>query len=569
MGAASGAGSIRGVAPPLQIKIDQSGRSPGVPGQAREDLALGTAVQLTAVGGPFDAYLWMLAFKPVDVVAGARSSAALSSATTSTTLVQPIDKAGTYRLGISVDAGFGLGARAQDVAFVTFYAGPMLNADPTGYPRRVPATGETTEHNAPDAIDPGGNVDGWAREEARWKAAQESGGGGGSGVVPATPSTVPERGTSGEGYFAWLAAAAASIASVGLLRLTRAPQAAVAAKRTAGSGDVELLGLDGSDGVTVGDSANGVMSMLQAAGTTVSSLFVQVHSAFGIAIWGDAANGVAIGGAGGAVLKLLARTSVGFGGTYAQFIVNAHPFGLGGGGPLAIDFDSMGSYPKFTLNVPTTFAAPTNVVDGGRYTIAIKQGAGGPYALAWDATYLFGATFDGTVTAKPTAVDIFEFVGDSTGQLRCVGAAHDTGSTSYADTRSVEFVVDFGDWGGASATFDYASAPLPAGARLLCSPVISQWTGIDDPTHGSVNATIGITPGGAEVAGSIDVSVGGSGFSASSNQWPAVVGSTLGFSGADLSGQTLTLRVDTGGAFDLSTTTQGHMVVQVFYFVAP
>jgi hypothetical protein len=159
------------VPPPLQIKVDQSGKPPGVPGQAREDLALGTAVQLAAVGGPFDAYLWTLAFKPVDVVAGARSSAALSSATTSTTLVQPIDKAGTYRVGIAVDAGFGLGAREQDVAFITFYAGPTLSADPTQYPRREPAVGETTEHNAPDAIDPGGNVDGWARERARWDAA--------------------------------------------------------------------------------------------------------------------------------------------------------------------------------------------------------------------------------------------------------------------------------------------------------------------------------------------------------------------------------------------------------------
>lgn len=158
--------------PPLQIKVDQSGKPPGVPGRAREDLALGTAVQLAAVGGPFVTYLWTLAFKPVDVVAGARSSAALSSATTSTTLVQPIDKAGTYRVGIAVDAGFGLGAREQDVAFITFYAGPALSADPTQYPRREPAVGETIEHNVPDAIDPGGNPDGWARERARWDAAQ-------------------------------------------------------------------------------------------------------------------------------------------------------------------------------------------------------------------------------------------------------------------------------------------------------------------------------------------------------------------------------------------------------------
>jgi hypothetical protein len=163
------------VPPPLQIKVDQAGKPPGVPGQAREDLALGTAVQLTSVGGPFEAYLWTIEFKPVDVVAGVRSAAALTSATLNATLLQPVDKPGTFRVGLAVDAGFGLGAREQDVAFITFYAGPTLNPNAAGYPRRVPATGETTEHNVPDAIDPAGNGDGWAREEARWKAAQGAG----------------------------------------------------------------------------------------------------------------------------------------------------------------------------------------------------------------------------------------------------------------------------------------------------------------------------------------------------------------------------------------------------------
>lgn len=162
------------MAAPLRIRVDQAGRPPGVPGRAREDLALGTAVQLTAVGGPFRGYLWTLAFKPVDVLLGVRSSAALSSPTTSATLVQPIDRAGTYRAGIAVDAGFGLGAREEDVAFVTFYAGPTLNPSAAGYPRRPIAIGETNEHNVPDAIDLDGNVDGWGRERARWDEAAKA-----------------------------------------------------------------------------------------------------------------------------------------------------------------------------------------------------------------------------------------------------------------------------------------------------------------------------------------------------------------------------------------------------------
>ena len=157
----------------LQIRIDQAGKTPGVPGQAREDLALGIAATATAVGGPFFQYLWTIAWKPIDVVAGMRSSAALSSGTLNATLIQPLDIPGTFRIGLAVDAGFGLGARLEDVAFITFYAGPTLSADPRKRPRRYPAVGETTEHNVPDAIDPTGNVDGWARERQRIDIANE------------------------------------------------------------------------------------------------------------------------------------------------------------------------------------------------------------------------------------------------------------------------------------------------------------------------------------------------------------------------------------------------------------
>jgi hypothetical protein len=156
---------------PLQIQIDQSGKPGGVPGQAREDLATGTPVQLTATGGPFVQYQWTVLDKPVDVVANVRSAAALSSGTASATLLQPIDLAQTYFVQVAVDSGSGLGALETDVAQITFYAGPTLSADATKFPRRQPAVGETDQHNVPDAIDPGGQPDGWARERARWDAA--------------------------------------------------------------------------------------------------------------------------------------------------------------------------------------------------------------------------------------------------------------------------------------------------------------------------------------------------------------------------------------------------------------
>lgn len=155
----------------VQIKIDQAAHAPGIAGRAREDLATGTPVTLTAVGGPYAQYQWTIGWKPVDVIANTRSAAALSAATSVSTLLTPIDQIGTYRISIVVDSGNGLGAGVSDNASITFYAGPTLAA--AGFfPRRRPAIGETTEHNVLDAIDPvTGNPDGWGREEARWDEA--------------------------------------------------------------------------------------------------------------------------------------------------------------------------------------------------------------------------------------------------------------------------------------------------------------------------------------------------------------------------------------------------------------
>lgn len=157
----------------VQIKIDQAGKPAGIAGQSREDLDTGVAVTLTAVGGPFSRYLWSFPSKPVDIFAGVRSSVALSAPQSSITLASPIDLADTYLVELAVDAGFGLGGRPEDVTRRTFYAGPpgsSLATYPSLLPRREPAFGERTEHNAPDAIDPLGNADGWAREWKRWKA---------------------------------------------------------------------------------------------------------------------------------------------------------------------------------------------------------------------------------------------------------------------------------------------------------------------------------------------------------------------------------------------------------------
>lgn len=158
----------------VTITLDQAGAPPGVAGFAREDFVTGIPVTATASVG--SSYAWTITWKPVNVKTSTRSAAALSAPGASSTQITPIDKIGTYRLAIAVDQGSGLGANPEDNAAITFYAGPTLNPAAVEFPRRVPAFGETTEHNVPDAIDPSGNVDGWAREWQRWFVAIESGG---------------------------------------------------------------------------------------------------------------------------------------------------------------------------------------------------------------------------------------------------------------------------------------------------------------------------------------------------------------------------------------------------------
>lgn len=153
------------------IKIDQlgSGIPAGVDGIAREDLLLGFAAQLSSVGPPALSYQWLLIDKAIDMSAGVQSAAILSDPALPTTDLAPIDVAGTYLVRLSVDSGNGLGAGPDDVAELSFYAGPSLNPDPAELPRREMAFRETLHHNVPDAIFPLGNVRGWAEERQRWQ----------------------------------------------------------------------------------------------------------------------------------------------------------------------------------------------------------------------------------------------------------------------------------------------------------------------------------------------------------------------------------------------------------------
>lgn len=160
----------------VTITVNQAAKPAGVAGQAREDIDVGTAVTLTANGGPFSAYQWTVLHKPIEVRTNVRATAVPGTPTNSSTTLNPIDVRGTYLVQVAVNSGSGIGATAADIARITFYAGipgdpyrGAPNADPRLLPRRLPAAGEKGEHNAPDAIDPTGNPDGWAKEFYRWE----------------------------------------------------------------------------------------------------------------------------------------------------------------------------------------------------------------------------------------------------------------------------------------------------------------------------------------------------------------------------------------------------------------
>jgi len=156
--------------PLVEIKIDQAAKPAGIPGQAREDLDTGTPAVVTAVGGPFRAYRWTIVDKPVDFDANVISAAGILAPTQSSTSITPIDKQGTYLIQVEIDSGLGLGATADDIARLTFYAGPTLATNADELPQRIPAARETTEHNVPNPAYPSGNPIGWAYSVGRWLA---------------------------------------------------------------------------------------------------------------------------------------------------------------------------------------------------------------------------------------------------------------------------------------------------------------------------------------------------------------------------------------------------------------
>ena len=62
------------------------------------------------------------------------------------------------------------------------------------------------------------------------------------------------------------------------------------------------------------------------------------------------------------------------------------------------------------LTENTTFAAPSNAVEGAIISVEIAQpGSGGPYTVAWNTIYEFAASTAPTMTATASKTDILSF----------------------------------------------------------------------------------------------------------------------------------------------------------------
>jgi hypothetical protein len=66
-----------------------------------------------------------------------------------------------------------------------------------------------------------------------------------------------------------------------------------------------------------------------------------------------------------------------------------------------------------TMTENTTIAAPTNMNAGGYYTLRIVQGSG-PYTLAWNAAFDFGAVAASSAPSAEDDVVIIDFYSDGT-----------------------------------------------------------------------------------------------------------------------------------------------------------
>jgi len=79
-----------------------------------------------------------------------------------------------------------------------------------------------------------------------------------------------------------------------------------------------------------------------------------------------------------------------------------------------------------TLGGNRALANPTNIVAGGRYTLIAKQDGTGSRTLSYGTYFKFPGAVTPVLTTNASAVDMVEFIAESTILLRCVNVIYDS-----------------------------------------------------------------------------------------------------------------------------------------------
>lgn len=123
---------------------------------------------------------------------------------------------------------------------------------------------------------------------------------------------------------------------------------------------------------------------------------------------------------------------------------------------------------------------------------------------------------------------------------------------------AIDFTTDLAGLGTATTFDKNIGAALPANARVLGATAESE-TDFDDATHGTWAVTVGTSAGGTQIGTSLNVAAGQTGFP------KAFTPGAEGYLFAPNGGNQLSARITS--SVHLSTATQGHVVIDVFYLI--
>jgi hypothetical protein len=150
------------------------------------------------------------------------------------------------------------------------------------------------------------------------------------------------------------------------------------------------------------------------------------------------------------------------------------------------------------------------------------------------------------------------------GMMLAALSAVGSGISSLYEYSVASSFHDFAALGTGVKTFDYLLGPVtPYAARFNSAPYVDTWTGFDDPTHAVVNAKIGTTVGGNDIAANFPVDV----TSATGIPGPFVNIPVVGAGSALAAGAQLHVRISS--TVDLKTLTVGAATFRAFLAYLP